>query len=64
MGEPACIRIKIGSGVCGTVAQNLQPLVVKDVHEFPGHIACDSRSNSELVIPLVCPSSKVYQNNF
>ena len=51
-GKPACIRIPIGRGVCGTaVAQNRTQLV-KDVHMFPGHIACDSASNSEIVIPI------------
>ena len=58
MGEPACIRIKIGKGVCGTVAKSKEALVVRDVHEFPGHIACDSRSNSEVVVPIVHPDSK------
>ena len=53
MGKPACIRIALGKGVCGTAAQ-VQTLVrVDDVHEFPGHIACDSASRSELVAPLV-----------
>ena len=51
-GKPACVRIKIGRGVCGTAAQTGQTQVVKDVHEFPGHIACDSASKSELVIPI------------
>lgn len=51
-GKPACIHIPIGRGVCGSaVAQNVTQLV-KDVHAFPGHIACDSTSNSEIVIPL------------
>ena len=51
-GKPACIRISVGRGVCGTaVAQNRTQLV-KDVHQFPGHIACDSASNSEIVVPL------------
>lgn len=52
MGRPACIRIKIGKGVCGTaVAENATQLV-PDVHAFPGHIACDSASRSELVVPI------------
>lgn len=51
-GKPACIRIPVGKGVCGTaVAQNRAQLV-EDVHKFPGHIACDSASNSEIVIPI------------
>jgi GAF domain-containing protein len=52
-GKPACIRIKIGNGVCGTSAQNRETIVVPNVHEFSGHIACDSASNSEIVIPLI-----------
>ncbi len=52
-GQPACIRIAYGSGVCGTVAATLAPLCVADVHAFPGHIACDAASASELVVPLV-----------
>ncbi len=52
-GKPACIRIKIGQGVCGTAAERKQTLVVENVHDFPGHIACDSESNSEIVVPLV-----------
>ena len=51
-GKPACIRIPVGKGVCGTaVAENAVQLVA-DVHQFPGHIACDSASNSEIVIPI------------
>lgn len=51
-GKPACIRIEIGRGVCGTaVAENATQLV-EDVHAFPGHIACDSASNSEIVVPI------------
>jgi GAF domain-containing protein len=52
-GKPACIRIAIGRGVCGTAAQTRETQVVRDVHEFAGHIACDSASNSEIVVPLV-----------
>ncbi|QLY26754.1 GAF domain-containing protein [Bdellovibrio sp. KM01] len=52
-GLPACTRIKMGKGVCGTAAQTLQSQLVPDVHQFPGHIACDARSRSEVVIPLV-----------
>jgi L-methionine (R)-S-oxide reductase len=52
-GKPACIRIAVGKGVCGTAAERRQIVVVDNVHEFPGHIACDSASNSEIVLPLV-----------
>jgi L-methionine (R)-S-oxide reductase len=52
-GKPACVRIQIGKGVCGTAAELSQTLVVENVHEFPGHIACDSASNSEIVVPLI-----------
>lgn len=52
-GKPACIRIPLGRGVCGTAAQNRQSVVVPDVHQFPGHIACDEASASEIVIPIV-----------
>jgi len=51
-GKPACMRIKIGRGVCGTSAEQKQTIVVADVDKFPGHIACDSASRSEVVIPL------------
>jgi len=52
-GKPACIRIPVGKGVCGTTAANKETIVVEDVHEFPGHIACDAASNSEIVIPIM-----------
>ncbi len=52
-GNPACVRIAIGKGVCGTAAELRQTVVVEDVHEFPDHIACDSASNSEIVVPLI-----------
>jgi GAF domain-containing protein len=52
-GRPACIRIKFGEGVCGTAAATRQVQRIDDVHAFPGHIACDSASNSELVVPIV-----------
>lgn len=52
-GKPACARIPFGRGVCGTSAAERRTIVVADVHEFPGHIACDSASNSEIVIPLI-----------
>ncbi len=51
-GKTACIRISLGQGVCGTAAQKDQVLRVDDVHEFEGHIACDSTSNSEIVLPI------------
>ena len=52
-GLPACVRIPFGRGVCGTAAANNEKLRIADVHQFPGHIACDAASNSEIVIPLV-----------
>jgi len=52
-GRPACIRIKFGDGVCGVAAATRQVQRIDDVHAFPGHIACDSASNSELVVPIV-----------
>ncbi|SEM38589.1 GAF domain-containing protein [Mesobacillus persicus] len=52
-GLPACVRIPIGKGVCGTSALKLETVRVEDVHLFPGHIACDAASQSEIVIPLV-----------
>ena len=52
-GKPACIRIALGRGVCGTAAQTRQTQLVADVHAFEGHIACDAASNSEIVVPLV-----------
>lgn len=52
-GKPACVRIALGRGVCGTAAARRSTIVVPDVHAFPGHIACDSASNSEIVIPLL-----------
>ena len=51
-GKPACIEIPVGKGVCGTAVQENKTLVVPDVHQFPGHIACDCASNSEIVIPI------------
>ena len=51
-GKPACIEIEIGKGVCGTAVANNQIMLVKDVHQFPGHIACDGGSNSEIVVPI------------
>lgn len=52
-GLPACIRIPLGRGVCGTVAKTKEGLVVADVNAFPGHIACDAASQSEVVVPLI-----------
>lgn len=51
-GKPACIEIPVGRGVCGTAVAEQKTQLVYDVHEFPGHIACDSASNSEIVVPL------------
>jgi len=51
-GKPACVRIEIGKGVCGTAAARDETVIVPDVHAFPGHIACDAESASEIVIPL------------
>ena len=51
-GKPACVEIQVGSGVCGTAVQQDEIMLVENVHEFPGHIACDSASNSEIVIPM------------
>jgi len=52
-GRPACIRIPFGSGVCGEAAATLKVQLIDDVHAFPGHIACDSASNSEIVVPIM-----------
>ena len=51
-GKPACIEIEVGKGVCGTSVAKRQTILVKNVHEFEGHIACDSASNSEIVVPI------------
>jgi GAF domain-containing protein len=51
-GKPACVRIRLGQGVCGTAALRRAALIVPDVHDFPGHIACDEASRSEIVLPL------------
>lgn len=58
-GKPACIEIPIGKGVCGTAVSEDAVMLIKNVHEFPGHIACDSASNSEIVIPLHNGSGKI-----
>lgn len=52
-GQPACVRIALGKGVCGTAAEQRQTILVDNVHDFPGHIACDGASNSEIVVPLI-----------
>ena len=52
-GKPACVRIALGRGVCGTAAADRRTVIVPDVHAFPGHIACDSASNAEIVVPLL-----------
>src|SRR6266705_3221105 len=52
-GKPACVRIPLGKGVCGTAAARREPLVVPDVNAFPGHIACDAASRSEIVVPII-----------
>jgi GAF domain-containing protein len=51
-GKPACVRIPVGKGVCGTAVARRRSVLVRDVHDFPGHIACDVASRSELVVPL------------
>lgn len=51
-GKPACVEIPVGRGVCGTAAERDEVILVKNVHEFPGHIACDSASRSEIVLPI------------
>ena len=53
VGRPACIRIPLGQGVCGVAAQSGETQLVEDVHAFPGHIACDAASRSELVVPVI-----------
>lgn len=58
-GLPACVHIALGRGVCGTAASELKTYRVEDVHAFPGHIACDAASNSEIVIPIIV-NDKLY----
>ena len=55
-GRPACVRIPLGQGVCGTAAARRRSMLVPDVNDFPGHIACDTASRSELVVPLLAPA--------
>ncbi|WP_066050524.1 GAF domain-containing protein [Robertmurraya korlensis] len=52
-GLPACVRIPLGRGVCGTSAKERKTVLVEDVHEFPGHIACDAASQAEIVVPII-----------
>ena len=59
-GKPACTRIPLGKGVCGTVALKRETLVVSDVHDFPGHIACDASSRSEIVLPLLLQDGSLF----
>ena len=59
MGKPACIEIPMGRGVCGASAASGKTQLVPNVHEFPGHIACDSASNSEIVVPLFCEGAVI-----
>jgi L-methionine (R)-S-oxide reductase len=56
-GQPACVRIALGQGVCGAAAAARRTLIVPDVHAFPGHIACDAASRSEIVVPLVASAT-------
>lgn len=58
-GKVACTQIKVGNGVCGSAVQNKSTIVVQNVHDFPGHIACDEASNSEIVIPIYV-NNKIY----
>lgn len=58
-GKVACIEIPVGRGVCGTAAKKCETVLVENVHEFPGHIACDSASNSEIVVPIF-KDGKIY----
>ena len=59
IGKPACIRIPMGQGVCGTAAAGASTQLVPDVHAFPGHIACDAASRSELVVPVLCDGAVI-----
>jgi len=58
-GKVACVRIALGRGVCGTAAQRRETVVVEDVNAFPGHIACDAASRSEIVVPLITSSGRL-----
>ena len=59
-GKPACTNIEIGKGVCGTAAEKREIIIVDDVDKFPGHIACDPDSRSEIVLPIILPDGKLY----
>ncbi len=59
-GKPACTSIQMGSGVCGTSASKRETIIVKNVHEFTGHITCDSDSESEIVIPIITKSGELF----
>jgi L-methionine (R)-S-oxide reductase len=59
-GKPACVRIPVGRGVCGTAVAEAQSQLVHDVHAFPGHIACDAASRAEVVVPLVGPDGTIF----
>ena len=59
-GKPACVRIPIGKGVCGTAAAQRATVIVTDVNQFPGHIACDAASNSEIVVPMIRQGELLY----
>lgn len=59
-GTLGCLRIPFGRGVCGAAAANQETQIVEDVHAFPGHIACDSRSESEIVVPVFAPDGALY----
>lgn len=58
-GKPACVRIPVGRGVCGAAAKTRHPQIVKDVHEFEGHIACDYASRSEIVLPIIVDNNLI-----
>jgi GAF domain-containing protein len=58
-GKPACIRIPLGKGVCGSAAERREAICVEDVHAFPGHIACDAASRSELVVPVIAKGAVI-----
>ncbi len=58
-GKPACVRIALGKGVCGTAAAQRKTIIVQDVNAFPGHIACDAASASEIVVPLIASDGKL-----
>jgi L-methionine (R)-S-oxide reductase len=63
-GKPACVHIPLGKGVCGTAAAERRTIVVPDVHEFPGHIACDVASRSEIVVPLFGRSARTQGEDY